>query len=214
MCGAEYLESELDDIRDYHERVAPGEICPAGQCPDDECGGLCHYADIDEPPNNQAELVSLRTFIAKVAASDHGLDAVEALDAFEDEARALLIIDKKIRDPGEATQLQPSDLPTARAMLGEAISYARLSFWQDESIDGGDFVEWFTEWRDRAKAVLNDPVFQLIETIARMQTAQEHDDYRSEVGEDKQDAYSENFISDAAPTLNDLIFKAREVLRQ
>lgn len=39
-CDAVHEESALEDIRHYHQRVAPGEACPSGQCPD--CGCLCH----------------------------------------------------------------------------------------------------------------------------------------------------------------------------
>jgi len=33
----------MDEITDFQERVAPGEICPAGQCP--ECGVLVHMPE-------------------------------------------------------------------------------------------------------------------------------------------------------------------------
>lgn len=32
--------SELDMINDFEERVGPGEVVPAGQCP--KCGALAH----------------------------------------------------------------------------------------------------------------------------------------------------------------------------
>jgi hypothetical protein len=41
-CEEVYREGELDDIRRYHERVAPGEVEPEGQCPAADCGALCH----------------------------------------------------------------------------------------------------------------------------------------------------------------------------
>ena len=40
------LES-LDHATHLHTRVAPGELMPAGQCP--ECGALCRHTDGDTP---------------------------------------------------------------------------------------------------------------------------------------------------------------------
>lgn len=39
-CGWEGRGFELDSVSDIQERIYPGEICPAGQCP--ECGALAH----------------------------------------------------------------------------------------------------------------------------------------------------------------------------
>jgi len=39
-CGETWTYDELELIVDIGERVAAGEICPAGECPD--CGTLCH----------------------------------------------------------------------------------------------------------------------------------------------------------------------------
>lgn len=39
-CGATWFQSELKPIEHLFERVSPGEIMPAGECPD--CGALCH----------------------------------------------------------------------------------------------------------------------------------------------------------------------------
>lgn len=39
-CSARRPEGDLNYIEDYHQRVAPGEIAPSGECPD--CGALCH----------------------------------------------------------------------------------------------------------------------------------------------------------------------------
>jgi hypothetical protein len=41
-CGTLWDEDELEPIDDLHQRVAPGEIMPAGQCPDEDCGAVCH----------------------------------------------------------------------------------------------------------------------------------------------------------------------------
>jgi len=41
-CGQHWTEENLEPIRDVFQRVAPGEIMPAGECP--ECGALCHEA--------------------------------------------------------------------------------------------------------------------------------------------------------------------------
>jgi hypothetical protein len=39
-CGWKGTARELGSISDFAERVFPGEICPAGECPD--CGALAH----------------------------------------------------------------------------------------------------------------------------------------------------------------------------
>jgi hypothetical protein len=41
-CGTVYDDDELDSIGDLFERVAPGDIMPAGECPDEHCGALCY----------------------------------------------------------------------------------------------------------------------------------------------------------------------------
>jgi hypothetical protein len=41
-CDWQGEACELEGISDFSERVAPGEICPAGECP--ECGALAHVA--------------------------------------------------------------------------------------------------------------------------------------------------------------------------
>ena len=42
-CGHECTMGGVEMISDFEERVAPGEICPAGECP--ECGSLMHLKD-------------------------------------------------------------------------------------------------------------------------------------------------------------------------
>jgi len=44
-CQATHDEELLNEVKDIHERVAPGEPMPAGECPD--CGAVCHE---DERP--------------------------------------------------------------------------------------------------------------------------------------------------------------------
>jgi len=47
-------------IADFGDRVAPGEICPAGECP--ECGALAHLIEKPDPaPELLAALKALRT---------------------------------------------------------------------------------------------------------------------------------------------------------
>ena len=43
-CGDIYPADRLKPIKDYHERVAPGEVAPSGECPD--CGALCHPVEL------------------------------------------------------------------------------------------------------------------------------------------------------------------------
>ncbi len=44
-CDWEGPESKLKEIADFHQRVDPGEECPAGECP--ECGCLAHVMEPD-----------------------------------------------------------------------------------------------------------------------------------------------------------------------
>ena len=39
-CGSIWPDEELNDVRDYFERVKAGEIAPSGECP--RCGNLCY----------------------------------------------------------------------------------------------------------------------------------------------------------------------------
>lgn len=39
-CEREWDFADLDQIAHVTERVEPGEVMPAGQCP--ECGAVCH----------------------------------------------------------------------------------------------------------------------------------------------------------------------------
>ena len=39
-CQAEWTLDDLNPVKDIEQRVAPGEIMPAGECPD--CGAVCH----------------------------------------------------------------------------------------------------------------------------------------------------------------------------
>ena len=39
-CGHRFPENRLKGIKDIHERAAPGEPMPSGECP--ECGAVCH----------------------------------------------------------------------------------------------------------------------------------------------------------------------------
>lgn len=45
-CKAAWLIERLNPIKDIHQRVAPGEIMPAGECP--RCGALCHIQKVEE----------------------------------------------------------------------------------------------------------------------------------------------------------------------
>lgn len=47
-CARQWLFQTLRPIRDLHQRVPPGEIMPAGECP--ECGALCYRELADEGP--------------------------------------------------------------------------------------------------------------------------------------------------------------------
>ena len=46
-CGKVWPEDELDEVHDFWGRVPAGDEMPLGQCPDPECGMLCHL--VKEP---------------------------------------------------------------------------------------------------------------------------------------------------------------------
>ena len=41
-CGTIWNGRDLLDIEDYFQRVDAGEETPSGECPDPDCGALCH----------------------------------------------------------------------------------------------------------------------------------------------------------------------------
>ena len=43
-CGSGWDEDELYPLKHIHERVAPGEPMPSGECP--ECGAVCHPEEV------------------------------------------------------------------------------------------------------------------------------------------------------------------------
>jgi hypothetical protein len=54
-----------------------------------------------------------------------------------------------LREMMEAPEVAP-----LRALLVEALDYEREAFETDEGVEGGDLCEWFSEWRDRVKVVV------------------------------------------------------------
>ena len=46
-CGQYFDEDQLDPIRDLLQRVSPGELMPSGECPNHDCGALCHPESIE-----------------------------------------------------------------------------------------------------------------------------------------------------------------------
>ena len=47
-CNWKGQAGELDAISDFSERVSPGELCPAGECP--SCGALAHVVGTRRAP--------------------------------------------------------------------------------------------------------------------------------------------------------------------
>ena len=45
-CGRRFREEDLAPMEDIFQRVSPGEIMPAGECPD--CGALAHLLEPEE----------------------------------------------------------------------------------------------------------------------------------------------------------------------
>ena len=68
-CGKTWPEEQIkEDIEDFEQRVAPGEIVPSGECP--ECGSLCH--PVDEAKPDEIILVVVEGGIVQDVLSDTG----------------------------------------------------------------------------------------------------------------------------------------------
>lgn len=64
-CSNSFAENELREIRNITERVMPGEIMPAGECP--SCGALCHAPLHDaESPVFDALLLAYGSLCARM----------------------------------------------------------------------------------------------------------------------------------------------------
>lgn len=51
-CQQVWAETDLKEIRRLHERVAPGEPMPSGECPTEDCGAVCHPMVLDPELEN------------------------------------------------------------------------------------------------------------------------------------------------------------------
>lgn len=60
-CGEVHDIEALNPIVDIQERIAPGEEVPAGECPDPDCGALCHVVR-PTPEPTPADLISLDVY--------------------------------------------------------------------------------------------------------------------------------------------------------
>jgi hypothetical protein len=78
-CEKMHSDETLEEIENFHERVAPGEIVPSGQCPD--CGAVCHhYSETpctppDEAGDFETTMGAIEGYLSSKA--DHG-DALAA----------------------------------------------------------------------------------------------------------------------------------------
>lgn len=107
---------------------------------------------------------SLADAIAKVKAD--GLAAFNfTLDDDQDDGRnldgpatAYLFDDENgagwENDPLAEIPLGDSDPPATRAVIADALAFKAEAFEGDEEVNGGDLVEWFSGWRETAKAAI------------------------------------------------------------
>lgn len=87
-CGETSVSDDLDMVTDFEERVSPGFLCPAGQCP--HCGSLAYYAEDSIPQYTaQLELKRLRDALSNVVASSDANDHGSLMNAIR-EAKALV----------------------------------------------------------------------------------------------------------------------------
>lgn len=64
-CGDQFDADALQGIANFSSRVAPGEECPAGECP--SCGALCHLVPLERSPDDIVK--ALRAMRADALAS-------------------------------------------------------------------------------------------------------------------------------------------------
>ncbi len=50
----------------------------------------------------------------------------------------------------------PTRIIVMEALLSEALAFENEAFEEDEPVDGGDMVQWFSEWRVRVKALMEE----------------------------------------------------------
>jgi hypothetical protein len=64
-CGKRWREDQLNEVRDLSMRVGPGELMPAGECPDKDCGAVCHEVVV-----RKEKLVPYRVHIFNASGTD------------------------------------------------------------------------------------------------------------------------------------------------
>ena len=69
-CGAVWKAERLNEIKDYSQRVAGGEIAPSGECP--SCGALCHPQE--EPLSPELEAIASEA-VEQYGGDDINIDA-------------------------------------------------------------------------------------------------------------------------------------------
>jgi hypothetical protein len=92
-CGTRTRESKLKEIRDFSQRVMPGEECPAGECP--ECGALAHVSD-DQSDEVPAEAGDDATDNADVSAHWDLVPAQPQVVEVSDRDRETALIDRRL----------------------------------------------------------------------------------------------------------------------
>jgi hypothetical protein len=65
-CDWQGSWAETRDVRDFWQRIAPGEVVPAGECP--HCGALAHPLPQPEPPSFRSAIVHLKAARAMLRA--------------------------------------------------------------------------------------------------------------------------------------------------
>jgi hypothetical protein len=135
-CSKRTAKDDLDELEDYSERVAPGEFCPAGQCPN--CGALIQVDDDDIPDYTLRDGAQLA--IKKGLSDDYNrLNARHT--ALVDAVRAMLREIEAMRiDPKQMSLDSCDDDDTAAlesgAWIGPFSQYVRCRH------SGSPAVEW------------------------------------------------------------------------
>lgn len=147
-CSAEFEAEELEPVSDFPDRVSPGEIAPAGQCPD--CGALAHYVTAPDwsiearVDKITAELAEAKAHIARLESklregvayqaeqfdgpadedlSVSGADLVDWFSSWRLEARATL------ESPARIAVTSPTVLDALKALMAEVEAMTARTGW-------------------------------------------------------------------------------------
>ena len=121
-CRKLWMEAQLKPVKDVTERVDPGEVMPAGECPD--CGAVCHECKDDEP----IESIEPNDRLAIAAYNIRQLQAVGAVEQ-------LRLLQAQVAVAMEALEPGKHKVQIPEPVLTELLEIAR------RALADGDFFD-------------------------------------------------------------------------